>query len=290
MTVFINILLILISLVLIVVVLMQEGNKQGLGAIGGAAETFLGKSKSKGVEGKLLLITKVAAAAFVVLAIATTWLSARTFTVKYFDENGEEIFPAFENELYVQQLLYGTTYTEEELAEFTADQKRATYSKGDEIYDYSTPVKEGYVGRWDKELPDIMDGKNYELHAQYEIGQFTLTVQDGHNPVEEPATEGEAHEHETYFTATAGESVDLSSVQLPEAPEGYTVDWSEPLPETMPGFDTTITVVYTEIVEETADATPAEATETEASPVEPEAAEASPVEPETAEASPAEAE
>ena len=37
MTIFINILLILISLVLIVAVLMQEGNKQGLGAIGGAA-------------------------------------------------------------------------------------------------------------------------------------------------------------------------------------------------------------------------------------------------------------
>ena len=264
MTVFINILLILISLVLIVVVLMQEGNKQGLGAIGGAAETFLGKTKSKGVEGKLLLITKIAAAAFVILAIATTWFSARTFTVKYFDENGEEIFPAFENELYIQQLINGVTFTEEELAEITVDQKRATYSKGSEIYDYSTPTKEGYVGRWDKELPDIMDGKNYELHAIYEIGQFTLTVQDGHNPVEEEtATEGEAHEHEVFFEATAtyGEPVDLSAIQLPEAPEGYEVAWSQELPTTMPGYDTVIEVVYTEIVEE--------ATETEATPVEP---------------------
>ncbi|MBQ1258143.1 MAG: preprotein translocase subunit SecG [Clostridia bacterium] len=263
MTIFINILLILISLVLIVVVLMQEGNKQGLGAIGGAAETFLGKSKSKGVEGKLLLITKVAAAAFVILAIATTWFSARTFTVKYFDENGEEIFPAFENQLYVQQLLYGTTYTEEQLAEVTVEQKRATYSKGSEVYDYSTPTKEGYVGRWDKELPDVMDGKNYELHAIYEIGQFTLTVQDGHNPVDEHATEGEAHEHDVFFTETAtyGEPVDLSAIQLPEAPEGYEVAWSQELPTTMPGYDTVIEVVYTEIVEE--------ATEIEATPVEP---------------------
>ncbi len=284
MTVFINILLILISLVLIVVVLMQEGNKQGLGAIGGAAETFLGKSKSKGVEGKLLLITKVAACAFVILAIATTWFSARTFTVKYFDENGEEIFPAFENEIYVQQLLYGATFTEEELASYTAEQKRATYSKGSEIYDYAVPTKEGYVGTWDKELPDTMDGKNYELHAKYEIGQFTLTVQDGHNPVEEVATAGEAHDHEVFFTATAtyGEPVDLSAVTLPEAPEGYTVDWSEPLPEKMPGFDTTITVVYTEI---------AEATEAEATPVEVAPVETTPVEPTTeAEATPVEAE
>ncbi|MBQ3232313.1 MAG: preprotein translocase subunit SecG, partial [Clostridia bacterium] len=154
MTIFINILLILISLVLIVAVLMQEGNKQGLGAIGGAAETFLGKGKAKGVEGKLLLITKIAAAAFVVLAIATTWFSARTYTVKYFDENGTEIFPAFDNEVLVQQLLYGHTMTDEEIASYTDEQKRATYSKGSEIYDYAPPAKEGYHGRWDVELPD----------------------------------------------------------------------------------------------------------------------------------------
>ncbi len=261
MTIFINILLILISLVLIVAVLMQEGNKQGLGAIGGAAETFLGKGKAKGVEGKLLLITKIAAAAFVVLAIATTWFSARTYTVKYFDENGTEIFPAFDNEVLVQQLLYGTTINEEE---YTDEQKRATYSKGSEIYDYAPPAKEGYHGRWDVELPDIMDGNDYELHAIYEIGDFTLTIEDGHNPVGEHAVD-EEHDHEVFKTVTAafGDPIDLSDVQLPEAPEGYTVEWSQPLPETMPGFDTTIYVIYTEIVPE---ATPVEAEE--ATPVE----------------------
>lgn len=262
MTIFINILLILISLVLIVVVLMQEGNKQGLGAIGGAAETFLGKTKSKGVEGKLLLITKITATVFVVLAIATTWISSRTYTIKYFDENGEEIFPAFENSLYVNQLLYGVTYTEEELAAITPEEKRASYSAGADVYAYSTPVKEGYVGVWNAEHPEKMPRKDLEFTAVYEIGQFTLTVQDGHNPVDEHATAGEAHEHEVFFTATAtyGEPVDLSAVQLPEAPEGYTVEWSQELPTTMPGFDTVIEVVYTEIA-------------AEATPVEPEAAE-----------------
>ena len=51
MSVIISIVLILVSLVLIVAVLMQEGNKQGLGAISGAADTFLGKNKSKSAEG-----------------------------------------------------------------------------------------------------------------------------------------------------------------------------------------------------------------------------------------------
>ena len=65
--VIIHIFLIITALVLVAAVLMQEGNSQGLGAIGGAAETFLGKNKSKSLEGKLELITKVSAGAFVVL-------------------------------------------------------------------------------------------------------------------------------------------------------------------------------------------------------------------------------
>lgn len=73
----INIVLILIAIVLIVSVLMQEGNRQGLGAIAGGAETFLGKSKAKGVEAKLELITKIAAGVFIVLAIVATVLTAR---------------------------------------------------------------------------------------------------------------------------------------------------------------------------------------------------------------------
>ena len=65
----VHILLVLVALVLIVAVLMQQGNSAGLGAISGGAETFLGKNKAKSFEGKLALITKISAAAFVVLAI-----------------------------------------------------------------------------------------------------------------------------------------------------------------------------------------------------------------------------
>ena len=68
-SVIVHILLILVALVLIAAVLMQQGNSAGLGAISGGAETFLGKNKAKSFEGKLSLITKASAAAFVVLAI-----------------------------------------------------------------------------------------------------------------------------------------------------------------------------------------------------------------------------
>ena len=53
---------------------MQQGNSAGLGAIGGAAETFLDKNKAKSVEGKLELVTKISAAVFVVLSILMTAL------------------------------------------------------------------------------------------------------------------------------------------------------------------------------------------------------------------------
>lgn len=69
MSVFIGILLIIVCLIMIVTVLLQSSQTNGLGAIGGAAETFFGKNKAKGLEAKLALITKIAAAVFVVLAI-----------------------------------------------------------------------------------------------------------------------------------------------------------------------------------------------------------------------------
>jgi preprotein translocase subunit SecG len=75
-SIIIDIVLILISIVLIVTVLMQEGQRQGLGAIGGGAETFFGKNKAKSMEGRLQKYTKIAAVAFIVLAIAATVINA----------------------------------------------------------------------------------------------------------------------------------------------------------------------------------------------------------------------
>lgn len=53
---------------LTVVVLMQEGKQQGLGAIAGAAETYWGKNKGRSMEGRLVTGTKILVALFIVIA------------------------------------------------------------------------------------------------------------------------------------------------------------------------------------------------------------------------------
>lgn len=64
-----TIFLLLSAVVVIVSVLMQQGQRQGLGSISGGAETFFGKNKAKSYEGKLALATKVGAAVFIVLSL-----------------------------------------------------------------------------------------------------------------------------------------------------------------------------------------------------------------------------
>ncbi len=61
------------SIVLVIVVLMQESKTQGLsGAIAGGAETFLGKNKGRTMEQKLVKITKALAVVFFVLSLLAT--------------------------------------------------------------------------------------------------------------------------------------------------------------------------------------------------------------------------
>lgn len=74
MTVVVGILLVISALILIVTVLLQESKQNGMSAVSGAAETFFGKNKAKGLEAKLALITKVAAAVFVVLSIVMMFI------------------------------------------------------------------------------------------------------------------------------------------------------------------------------------------------------------------------
>ena len=54
---------------LTVVVLMQEGKSQGLGAIAGAADTYWGKNKGRSMEGGLVKATTVMGILFFVLAV-----------------------------------------------------------------------------------------------------------------------------------------------------------------------------------------------------------------------------
>ena len=64
-----TILFIIISLVITVVILMQEGKTAGLGAISGAADTYWGKNKGRSLEGILVKITRVCVILFLVLAV-----------------------------------------------------------------------------------------------------------------------------------------------------------------------------------------------------------------------------
>lgn len=52
-----SVIIVIACIILIAVVTMQEGQKQGLGAISGSAETFFGKSKSGGAQGVLKKVT-----------------------------------------------------------------------------------------------------------------------------------------------------------------------------------------------------------------------------------------
>ncbi len=64
-----TIVFIIVSLIITVVILMQEGKQAGLGAIAGAADTYWGKNKGRSMEGMLVKITKICVVAFLLLAV-----------------------------------------------------------------------------------------------------------------------------------------------------------------------------------------------------------------------------
>ena len=70
MRIFLTILFVLVCIALSVVVLLQEG-KSGLGSLAGGnnSDTFWGKNKGRSAEGKLVLITKILAVVFILLAL-----------------------------------------------------------------------------------------------------------------------------------------------------------------------------------------------------------------------------
>ena len=63
-----TILFVIDCIALTVVVLMQEGKSNGLGAIAGG-NSFWEQNKSRSAEGKIVLATKILAIAFIVLAL-----------------------------------------------------------------------------------------------------------------------------------------------------------------------------------------------------------------------------
>ena len=69
---------ILVSLVIIAVVLLQQGHRSGFnGAISGGADTFLSKNKARTADARLSRMTKYIAILFFVLAIVANVIALR---------------------------------------------------------------------------------------------------------------------------------------------------------------------------------------------------------------------
>jgi len=60
---------VLIGIALIWVVLLQESKASGIGAIGGAAESYWGKNKARSLEGTFEKYTKIGALIFILLSL-----------------------------------------------------------------------------------------------------------------------------------------------------------------------------------------------------------------------------
>ena len=58
-----------LCVILTVIIIFQQGRQQGLGAISGAADTFLSKNKSKSLDATLSKITVVLAVLFIALTL-----------------------------------------------------------------------------------------------------------------------------------------------------------------------------------------------------------------------------
>lgn len=63
-----TVIFIIICIALTVVVLMQEGKQQGLGTIGGMADSYWGKNKGRSMEGILVKATTVMVVLFMVIS------------------------------------------------------------------------------------------------------------------------------------------------------------------------------------------------------------------------------
>ena len=68
MNTFLTIIYVIICAALTFVVLGQEGNSQGLGAVNGVADTYWGKNKGRSIECLLERLTAIGAVLFIVLA------------------------------------------------------------------------------------------------------------------------------------------------------------------------------------------------------------------------------
>lgn len=70
-----GVLLGIVSIAIITVIILQEGNQQGIGVVTGAADSYFSKNKARSIDAFLARWTKVFAAAFVIFVIALNVLA-----------------------------------------------------------------------------------------------------------------------------------------------------------------------------------------------------------------------
>ena len=70
-----GVLLGIVSIAIITVIILQEGNQQGIGVVTGAADSYFSKNKARSIDAFLARWTKVFAAAFVIFVVALNVLA-----------------------------------------------------------------------------------------------------------------------------------------------------------------------------------------------------------------------
>ena len=65
-----SVIYVILGVAISAVILMQEGKSQGLGALGGIADSYWCKNKGRSMEGALEKFTKYGAMAFMLITIA----------------------------------------------------------------------------------------------------------------------------------------------------------------------------------------------------------------------------
>ena len=63
-------LLIVFAIIMLIVIILQEGNQQGIGVVTGGADSFFSKNKARSIDAFLSRWTKIIAIGFVVFVIA----------------------------------------------------------------------------------------------------------------------------------------------------------------------------------------------------------------------------
>ena len=68
-------LLMIASIIMIIVIILQEGNQQGIGVVSGGADTFFSKNKARTYDAVFARATKWVAVGFVIVVLALNILA-----------------------------------------------------------------------------------------------------------------------------------------------------------------------------------------------------------------------